>query len=253
MTLASDLATWSGGGYSAIPDRPTYVSPALGSSGAATQFWSTVLQDLGAPVTANNISVLSAWSSREGTSAAWNPLASTQGMGTNFNRIGVKNYPDANTGAKYTAQTIENGYYPSVLAALRADVPLSTWTGGATTYDATAKANGTTTSTLGTGGILGGIEQLPGIGLPITGGAALIGGLGNIGKTASDIAGIPAAITSSMGTFLAVIMKGSEIVFGLIAMGVGLWIVFKSTEAGKVTTNVVEKGVKTAAKAAIVA
>jgi hypothetical protein len=41
--------------------------------------------------------------------------------------IHVWNYPDEKTGARATAETLKNGHYPAILAALRADKPIAAW------------------------------------------------------------------------------------------------------------------------------
>lgn len=96
----------------------------------ADDFWSQVLALIGAPASPNNIAVLNAWSAHEGTSATWNPLATTQGQGTNFNSTGVKSFATEQAGVQATANTLLNGRYGHIVAALRGDVPLSTWLQG---------------------------------------------------------------------------------------------------------------------------
>ena len=51
---------------------------------------------MGAPLTDRNVYFLVAWMDMEGTSAKWNPLATTtRGSGaSDFNSVGVKNYPN---------------------------------------------------------------------------------------------------------------------------------------------------------------
>jgi hypothetical protein len=62
---------------------------------------------------------------------------------THFNSVGVKNYPDFDTGITATVRTLQDGDYPSLLVLLRTNVPqitndpplgiqaeLSTWCGG---------------------------------------------------------------------------------------------------------------------------
>jgi hypothetical protein len=69
-----------------------------------------------------------AWGDGENTTAAWNPLATTQKMrgSTPFNSAGVQNYPDAATGIEATAITLNPtlwggiDYYPSIRAAIAA-------------------------------------------------------------------------------------------------------------------------------------
>lgn len=100
-------------------------------------FYSGVLQAIGAPVTAGNLAVLETWSRYEGTAASWNPLAvgdADNGYGgqhgaTPFNSAGVWNYPSEAVGIQGTATALQNGRYNAVVAALRSNAPLSTWQG----------------------------------------------------------------------------------------------------------------------------
>jgi hypothetical protein len=88
-------------------------------------FWTQVLTDMGAPITQSNIDALQAWSEREGGGGAWNPLNTTRPMpgSTFFNHLssgtGVQNYPNAAIGAQATADSINNGRYPSIVAAFK--------------------------------------------------------------------------------------------------------------------------------------
>lgn len=60
------------------------------------------------PVSRNNLRALVAWTSAEGTKAKWNPLATTQPMAgaTDFNSVGVKNYPSLESGLEATLKTL---------------------------------------------------------------------------------------------------------------------------------------------------
>src|SRR5258706_11254188 len=65
--------------------------------------------------------MLAIWQACEGGSATWNPINTTQPEpgATNYNSVGVKNYPDKATGIRGTATTLTNGYYPGIVADLR--------------------------------------------------------------------------------------------------------------------------------------
>ncbi len=85
--------------------------------------WATdVLNKLGMPVTSENLEAMAAWAQAEGTSAGFNPIATTQSMpgATNFNSVGVKNYASYADGVQATVTTLTNGHYPNILAALQA-------------------------------------------------------------------------------------------------------------------------------------
>ncbi|MGQ0824457.1 MAG: hypothetical protein ACT4OX_05385 [Actinomycetota bacterium] len=80
------------------------------------------LDALSMPKTAENVSAMTAWQQAEGTSARFNPLATTQGGfdgATKFNSVGVKNYASYEDGIAANIRAITNGRYENVLAALR--------------------------------------------------------------------------------------------------------------------------------------
>lgn len=119
-----------------------------GTINTPADFAAALLPALGAPVTAANVSSIVAWEQIEGgnwhNSAAFNPLNTTQPepgysqTGTQGN-IGV--YLDWAQGIKATVDTLTNGLYNDILAALQAGIGLATqsyasllkWSGGA--YD----------------------------------------------------------------------------------------------------------------------
>lgn len=116
------------------------VTPASGSEDA----WITAfLASIGAPATTANRASLTAWIQHETPwppVAANNPLNTTQPApgATDYNSVGVKNYPSAAEGMGATKATIENGLYNDVLMALRGGnglcgrswAGLSKWSGG---------------------------------------------------------------------------------------------------------------------------
>jgi murein DD-endopeptidase MepM/ murein hydrolase activator NlpD len=98
------------------------------------------------------IALVVAWQDAENTSAAFNPLATTEFLEpyTCFNSLpsvscGVKNYESREQGLLANYLTLTNGYYPNMLAALETNDParffneqeLTTW-GGTSTYTALA-------------------------------------------------------------------------------------------------------------------
>lgn len=106
-------------------------------------FFTAVLAAIGAPPTAANLHSMDAWRTHETPwppVAANNPLNTTQQMtgATDYNSVGVKNYPSALEGVTATAATLLNGNYGDVVAALRSGrglcgqsfAGLSTWSGG---------------------------------------------------------------------------------------------------------------------------
>ena len=83
-------------------------------------FASDLLDRLGAPKTAENQRAIVAWATAEGTRASNNPLATTRTAPgtTDFNSVGVKNYPSYDEGVQATADTLRNGRYGAILDAL---------------------------------------------------------------------------------------------------------------------------------------
>jgi len=86
-----------------------------------------VLRGIGAPVTQNNLALLRAWQQAEGggtaNNANFNPLNTTQGAkgASSINSVGVKSYRSAQQGIQATVQTLLNGYYGPIIAAMRND------------------------------------------------------------------------------------------------------------------------------------
>ena len=83
-----------------------------------------VVRALGGKPTPEKMRFFEAWAKAEGTKAQYNPFATTRkGFAgeTNFNSVGVKNYPDLQTGIKATIDTLNLGYYKHVVELLRRD------------------------------------------------------------------------------------------------------------------------------------
>jgi hypothetical protein len=133
----------SGEGSGTVRRINASVSASGGGSLNQAQFTVALLSALGAPATVANTSSLAGWYAREGTSAANNPLASTEteSGSTQFNSAGVQNYPNATVGVAATVATLNNGRYPAIVMALKAGQGLAagngqvqqellTWSGG---------------------------------------------------------------------------------------------------------------------------
>lgn len=84
-------------------------------------FATALLASLGARNTPENVRFVNAWIRAEGTRAAYNPLATTQGApgASSFNSVGVRNYPNFQTGLDATVKTLNNGYYGPIVTGLR--------------------------------------------------------------------------------------------------------------------------------------
>ena len=88
--------------------------------------WSmSILNKLHDPYTPENIAFLNRWQAQENTNARHNPLATTQPArgASAFNSVGVRNYLNAQQGYDATIKTLENGYYPNIVAGLRSGKP----------------------------------------------------------------------------------------------------------------------------------
>jgi hypothetical protein len=108
-------------------------------------FYKAILTSLGAKVTDEKMKFLKAWRQAEGGRAKNNPFNTTKRMPvdgiTDYNSVGVKNYPDRQTGLDATVKTLQLPYYSELLSKLKNDNitakeladtdDLSTWgTGG---------------------------------------------------------------------------------------------------------------------------
>ncbi len=69
------------------------------------------LDELGAPANRANLYALVAWIQAEGGEAKWNPLNTTHDAigATDYNWVGVKNYPSFEVGLQATIETLEYG------------------------------------------------------------------------------------------------------------------------------------------------
>lgn len=109
---------------------PAAIHAAPVTSGSETAFIAATLADLGAPDNAANVRSLADWFPHEYPSwPPWadnNPMSSTMPMpgAWAYNTLTggghVWNYPNAAEGAEATAKTLADGWYPQILAALRA-------------------------------------------------------------------------------------------------------------------------------------
>ena len=81
-----------------------------------------LLRAIHARGSAENRKLLRAWARAEGGTAAYNPLNTTEPWpgSTNYNSVGVRNYPTAAAGIAATAATLVNGHYDGLVANLRA-------------------------------------------------------------------------------------------------------------------------------------
>jgi len=94
-------------------------------TGTAEQisFAESVLAGIGAPQSASNVAALVQWQHAEGGPVD-NPLNTTRGQG-DAQGSEIQGYGTVTAGAAETVATLENGYYPAILSALRASVSIS--------------------------------------------------------------------------------------------------------------------------------
>ena len=91
-------------------------------------FYQKFLENIGAPITDENLRFLYAWRQAEGKSGEFNPFNTTQPWpgSTRYNNlgrgIGVRNYKTIEDGMAATIKTIKNGYYDCILNGLINDI-----------------------------------------------------------------------------------------------------------------------------------
>ena len=138
------------------------------------QEWAAALLTYaGLEQSAEKIDALVAQASKENAGSVWNPLATTEPApgATNYNAVGVKNYPTLDEGLGATWATFTNGHYPTLLAILRdpaggsagtycASPELNVWGTGDCTAELTAIRSGDPFGYL-THPIAGTVEPVP--------------------------------------------------------------------------------------------
>lgn len=179
----------------------------ISGNGVPVSFYYAVLRALHAPVTHANLAALEAWHQHELSIDRWNPFNTTLGEpgAVSTNSVGVKSYPNEQTGLRATISTLKMPAYRGIVAALRkgnnpnavgAAVGASPW--------------GTPTFTVGGGGgggIISGAESA---------GSSLLHGITGI---PGDVTGAASSAASSVG---GVIIDG---LFRLVFVGVGLVLI----------------------------
>lgn len=118
----STLVPGTGGGLSNLPEKTAL------TGSAATDWATSILKSIGAPVTNANLQSMVNWFGREGGGGANNPLnttlSNTPGAAGAINSAGVQNYSTPQNGVTATASTLQS--YPSILADLKKGIGLST-------------------------------------------------------------------------------------------------------------------------------
>lgn len=108
-------------------------SKSTGSGGSASipaltstedeEFYKAVLAGIGANVTPEKMKFLKAWRQAEGGKANYNPFNTTKSAPgtTDYNSVGVKEYPDRQTGLEATIKTLKLNYYKDLVSRLMDD------------------------------------------------------------------------------------------------------------------------------------
>jgi hypothetical protein len=95
------------------------------SSKEDEDFYKAILKGLGANETPEKIKFLKAWRQGEGGKATNNPFNTTKDVpgdeDTKYNSVGVRNYPDRQTGLNATLDTLKLPYYKELVAMLKDD------------------------------------------------------------------------------------------------------------------------------------
>jgi len=95
--------------------------------GSDKDFYTSILEGIGAPVTDENLKFLYAWRRAEGGKATNNPFNTTYRLSkdsnmTNYNRVGVKNYSTPYYGIEATVKTLNLKYYTCIVDGLKNDI-----------------------------------------------------------------------------------------------------------------------------------
>lgn len=87
-------------------------------------FYTKLLENLGAKPTEENLKFLYAWRQAEGKAGKFNPFNTTWDLpgSTDFNSVGVKNYKSLEDGMIATIKTLKNGRYNCIINGLKNDI-----------------------------------------------------------------------------------------------------------------------------------
>lgn len=97
------------------------------SIGSDKDFYSAILEGVGAPVTDENLKFLYAWRRAEGGKAENNPFNTTYKLSkdlnmSNYNKVGVKNYSTPNYGIEATVNTLKSRHYTCIVDGLKNNI-----------------------------------------------------------------------------------------------------------------------------------
>jgi len=90
-------------------------------------FYKKLLENLGAPLTDENMKFILAWRQAEGKGGRYNPFNTTHKVNnsTRMNSHGVQHYSSAEDGMKATLKTLNNGRYNCIVNGLKNDIGAS--------------------------------------------------------------------------------------------------------------------------------
>jgi hypothetical protein len=90
-------------------------------------FYAKLLENLGAPITDENMKFMYAWRQAEGKGGTYNPFNTTWKMpnSTVMNSHGVRNYSSMEDGLVATVKTLRNGRYECIVNGLKNDIGAS--------------------------------------------------------------------------------------------------------------------------------
>lgn len=103
-------------------------------------FAKALLERLNAPVNSNTMALMMAWFQAEGTTAKWNPMATTLNYGGSRSMpnssVGVQEYKDMATGVAATARTLQDPRYKTIVRLLQAGInPIKLFRQAETEFD----------------------------------------------------------------------------------------------------------------------
>ncbi len=90
-------------------------------------FYAKLLENLGAPITEENMKFMYAWRQAEGKGGTYNPFNTTWNLpgSTTMNSAGVRNYKTIEDGLTATVKSLKNGRYDCIVNGLKNDIGAS--------------------------------------------------------------------------------------------------------------------------------
>lgn len=124
--VAGALGVGTARAVAAAAPSPATAATSTPTIDSPSSFAFALLRRGALPATGSNVCSVLAWETAEGGqfvagASQYNPLNTTKSMPGDsiFNSVGVRNYPDWNTGLEATWLTLESGFYDQIRAALQ--------------------------------------------------------------------------------------------------------------------------------------